>query len=138
MTSLARHTRSSSAHKSKPRLEALETRALLSVLSHRHGANQRPHHVTHRQSVVPPQPISGLQQTLSGQPNFQRSFNLLARIEAETMAFAQPTPAPVGSASPFVTSNGAPYSPDEIKAAYGTDKLSYDGTGQKIAIVDAF
>ena len=32
----------------------------------------------------------------------------------------------------------APYTPAEIRHAYGVDQLSYDGTGQTIAIVDAF
>ncbi len=32
----------------------------------------------------------------------------------------------------------APYTPAQIRKAYGVDQLSYDGTGQTIAIIDAY
>src|SRR6266851_8083767 len=39
---------------------------------------------------------------------------------------------------PAATGGKAPYSPYQIRHAYGLDKLSLDGSGQTIAIVDAY
>ena len=40
--------------------------------------------------------------------------------------------------SPFATTALAPYSPKQIRHAYGIDQLSVTGSNQKIAIVDAY
>ncbi len=40
--------------------------------------------------------------------------------------------------APLTTLATAPYTPAQVRDAYGFDKLSYDGTGQTIAIVDAY
>jgi hypothetical protein len=45
---------------------------------------------------------------------------------------------PSFSVTPLGPYGTAPYSPDQIQKAYGFNKLSLDGTGQTIAIVDAY
>ncbi len=40
--------------------------------------------------------------------------------------------------TPLATNATAPYTPAQIRTAYGFSKLSYDGTGQTIAVVDAY
>lgn len=62
----------------------------------------------------------------------------LASLAAQPMFFARPTSAPGHGASPQVTSNGPPFDPSEIRHAYGFDALPYTGSGQTIAIVDAY
>ena len=60
--------------------------------------------------------------------------------------FATPTHTLLSYAGgPFATGNTGPFSPDEIKHAYGIDQITFeggtvvgDGSGQTIAIVDAF
>ena len=42
------------------------------------------------------------------------------------------------SLTPMTANAAAPYTPAQVRHAYGFDKLSYDGTGQTIAIVDAY
>src|SRR5262249_43062443 len=39
---------------------------------------------------------------------------------------------------PAAAGGGAPYSPYQVRHAYGFDKLALDGAGQTIAIVDAY
>lgn len=39
---------------------------------------------------------------------------------------------------PMTADATAPYTPAQVRHAYGFDKLSYDGTGQTIAVVDAY
>ena len=46
--------------------------------------------------------------------------------------------APDFTLTPLTADATAPYSPAQIRDAYGFDKLSYDGTGQTIAVVDAY
>src|SRR5213596_2245725 len=41
-------------------------------------------------------------------------------------------------AVPAATSGPTGYSPQQIRTAYGFDKLPYDGSGTTIAIVDAY
>jgi len=67
---------------------------------------------------------------------------------AVPVAIARPIPASGFGAAPYgpwsVGPNGdgpavnAPYSPAQIRHAYGVDLLPYDGAGQTIAIVDAY
>jgi hypothetical protein len=49
---------------------------------------------------------------------------------------------PTGTASPIVgtlrTTNAGPFTPAQIRSIYGFDKLSLNGTGTTIAIVDAY
>jgi subtilase family serine protease len=49
-----------------------------------------------------------------------------------------PSAAPHFHLTPLADAASAPYSPVQIRHAYGFDKLSYDGTGETIAIVDAY
>jgi subtilase family serine protease len=51
-------------------------------------------------------------------------------------ATARPFAAP--GAIPAATAAAAPYTPSQVRHAYGFDQLSQDGTGQTIAVVDAY
>ncbi len=57
-------------------------------------------------------------------------------------AIARPVATPFAATSAITPAAGAtasaPYTPAQIRHAYGFDQLSYDGTGQTIAIVDAY
>ena len=46
--------------------------------------------------------------------------------------------APDYTVVPLAVAASAPYSPAQIRTAYGFNRLPYDGTGQTIAIVDAY
>lgn len=46
--------------------------------------------------------------------------------------------APDAHVTPLAAAAAAPYSPAQVRQAYGFDKLPYDGSGQTIAVVDAF
>jgi hypothetical protein len=49
-----------------------------------------------------------------------------------------PNAAPHFHLTPLADAASAPYSPAQVRHAYGFDKLSYDGAGETIAIVDAY
>ena len=51
---------------------------------------------------------------------------------------SKPVHAPKSGAGTNVTAAAAPYTPAQIRHAYGFDQLALDGTGQTIAIVDAY
>ena len=53
-------------------------------------------------------------------------------------AVSPPVAAPDFHMTPLTAAAAAPYSPAQIRSAYGFSKLPYDGTGQTIAIVDAY
>jgi hypothetical protein len=66
---------------------------------------------------------------------------LAAVAVARSGAIARPVaaPMPFGAVSPFAgPAVSGPYTPAQIRHAYGFDQLSYDGAGQTIAIVDAY
>ncbi len=67
----------------------------------------------------------------------------LERLETRDLLNASAVPTYVliphgGGASPFGTGGPTGTTPTQIRHAYGFDQLSYDGTGQTIAIVDAY
>jgi subtilase family serine protease len=69
--------------------------------------------------------------------NYQLSPAQLAAVPTGNIT-TRPTNYPQvggGGSTPFVS---APYTPAEIRHAYGVDQLPYDGTGQTIAIIDAY
>jgi subtilase family serine protease len=78
------------------------------------------------QSLFAPRPASrnGSKQTLQ-----------LEELELRTLLSVA---APGVALTPLIAAAAAPYTPAQIRHAYGFDKLSYDGSGQTIAIVDAF
>jgi hypothetical protein len=50
----------------------------------------------------------------------------------------KPVHAPNKVGTPGVTAGTVPYTPAQIRHAYGVDQLALDGTGQTIAIIDAY
>lgn len=50
----------------------------------------------------------------------------------------KPVHAPRGNIGPAATTASAPYTPAQIRHAYGFDQVPWDGSGQTIAIVDAY
>ena len=49
-----------------------------------------------------------------------------------------PSAVPLFTATPLAAAASAPYTPTQIRQAYGFNKLPYDGTGETIAIVEAY
>jgi subtilase family serine protease len=66
----------------------------------------------------------------------------LEELETRTLLSAAglsvPNAAPQFTLTPLAAAASAPYSPAQVRHAYGFDKLSYDGAGETIAIVDAY
>jgi subtilase family serine protease len=66
----------------------------------------------------------------------------LEELETRTLLSGAGLPVPYAAPqfylTPLADAASAPYSPAQIRNAYGFDKLSYDGTGETIAIVDAY
>jgi subtilase family serine protease len=66
----------------------------------------------------------------------------LEELETRTLLSAAglsvPYAAPQFTLTPLAVAASAPYTPTQIRQAYGFNKLSYDGTGETIAIVDAY
>ena len=52
--------------------------------------------------------------------------------------YAEPTTELAGSATPNASGGPSGYSPSQIQSAYGFNKVSNNGAGQTIAIVDAY
>jgi len=110
------------------RVEALESRELLSLAGHAgtyvHAATHHAVHVAHA--------------TTHHATHTALATRKLAAHTAKPMAIVTPTAAPSGGVSPLVSSDGAPFDPTEIRHAYGFDNLGYTGSGQTIAIIDAY
>jgi len=72
----------------------------------------------------------------------RRSPLRLEELEPRIVLSIAPSPltviAPDYTVVPLAVAAAAPYSPAQIRVAYGFNRLPYDGTGQTIAIVDAY
>ena len=66
----------------------------------------------------------------------------LEELETRTLLSAPglslPSAAPLFTLTPLANAATVPYSPAQIRHAYGFDKAPYDGAGETIAIVDAY
>lgn len=62
----------------------------------------------------------------------------LESLEARTLLSATASVAPDFQATPLATAASAPYTPAQVRDAYGFNRLPYDGSRQTIAVVDAF
>lgn len=111
-------------------LESLESRALLSA--------------TPATGFVPvPATPAALVRHLGG-PGHARGHHAAphharAAVGAATISFQRAAlAAPFAAATPAATPASAPYTPAQVRHAYGIDQLSQTGAGQTIAIVDAY
>ena len=135
-------------------LESLESRALLSLAPvtspaplHTPTTAAHVHHVSAASHAARP-PGATATLTISGLAHHHASVSHhphaahLAHSTGRQAVFADPprksVHAPRGNATPDGTPASAPYSPAQIRHAYGFDQLALDGTGQTIAIVDAY
>ncbi len=66
----------------------------------------------------------------------------LEELETRTLlsasALPDPSAGPQFTLTPLADAASAPHTPAQIRQAYGFNKLSYDGTGETIAIVNAY
>jgi subtilase family serine protease len=81
----------------------------------------------------------------SGQPAPSRPPRTrlgLEELETRTLlsvaGLSVPSAAPQFTLTPLAYAASAPYSPAQVRHAYGFDKVSYNGAGETIAIVDAY
>ncbi len=63
---------------------------------------------------------------------------LETRTLLSVAGLSAPSAAPQFTLTPLAAAASVPYTPAQIRQAYGFNKLSYDGTGETIAIVDAY
>ena len=76
------------------------------------------------------------------EPRAMMSANKIINVQGPVGPSTGPVATPTGTASPIVgtmrTTNTGPFTPAQIRSIYGFDKLSLNGAGTTIAIVDAY
>jgi subtilase family serine protease len=123
------------------RVEPLDSRALLSATPlhlWNHVPAGVPHHAVHAARFNGATPVHG-HQTVGhhARPYGRRGLGTVSSADLHATPVSAPALRP-GDASPFSSPASAPYTPAQVRHAYGFDQVGLNGAGQVIAIVDAY